>query len=400
MKLSRILAVNIVALTMFTPRIFAQADGCRGAVSALNRVKEQITPQLSTATPAGKDRLEVMFSTLKTASTACSDMAEIWHYRQVVAKRLGNVKETTFAQGRLEKLQYEEQFDPFTPPPAALPPPPGLQIASDKVRKKWALVVGIDEFKDPTLHQLRYAVKDSTDFDNFLTDPQRGRFPAQQVKHLVNQQATLKGIREGLGWLRVNVQPEDMVAIYFASHGSPRNADPNGVSYILTNDTDVTSPEELYATSLQMIDLVQEINREIRARRVVLILDTCFSGDAQTPAAQRGVVLPPARAASSVAFSEALQNLKVGFGRAVITASQADETSWESAVLENGYFTHFLIDALSGSGGSPPLKDVFAVVREKVSESVSHEQHGARQNPTCEFSEQADSITLGALEST
>ena len=211
MKLSRILAVNIVALTMFTPRIFAQADGCRGAVSALNRVKEQITPQLSTATPAGKDRLEVMFSTLKTASTACSDMAEIWHYRQVVAKRLGNVKETTFAQGRLEKLQYEEQFDPFTPPPAALPPPPGLQIASDKVRKKWALVVGIDEFKDPTLHQLRYAVKDSTDFDNFLTDPQRGRFPAQQVKHLVNQQATLKGIREGLGWLRVNVQPEDMV---------------------------------------------------------------------------------------------------------------------------------------------------------------------------------------------
>jgi uncharacterized caspase-like protein len=178
----------------------------------------------------------------------------------------------------------------------------------------------------------------------FLPTPKRGRFQAAQVRHLVNEQATLRSIREGLGWLRVNVQPEDMVVIYFASHGSPRSADPNGVSYIIANDTEVTPAEKLYATSLQMIDLVQNINREIRARRVVLILDTCFSGDAQT-AAKRGVALwdtePPAGTSAAATFSAALQNLKVGLGRAVITASRADESSWESPDLMNGYFTRF-----------------------------------------------------------
>jgi hypothetical protein len=39
---------------------------------------------------------------------------------------------------------------------------------------------------------------------------------------------------------------------------------------------------QLYATSLQMIDLVQEVNRQLKARRVTLILDASFSGDAQT----------------------------------------------------------------------------------------------------------------------
>ena len=58
--------------------------------------------------------------------------------------------------------------------------------------------------------------------------------------------------------------------------------DPNGVSYVVLHDTNLDDEATLYATSLQMIDLVQQINREIKAQRVILILDTCFSGDALT----------------------------------------------------------------------------------------------------------------------
>ena len=61
-----------------------------------------------------------------------------------------------------------------------------------------------------------------------------------------------------------------------------KRQDPNGVSYVVVHDTNLDDAATLYATSLQMIDLVQQINREIKARRVVLVLDTCFSGDALT----------------------------------------------------------------------------------------------------------------------
>ncbi len=202
------------------------------------------------------------------------------------------------------------------------------------------------------------------------------------------------------------MQPEDLVVIYFSSHGSPRNADPNGVSYIVTYDTDLSGPEKLYATSLQMIDLVQELNREIKARRVVLFLDTCFSGDAQSqPSADDGSKritpvwekAPPADAPAAASFSGALANLKIGYGRAVITASRADEQSWESATLHNGYFTHYLLLALKDAQGTRNIHDAFEMVRGEVSESVRRDHH-AEQTPTSQFSENAESIVLGIPE--
>lgn len=158
-----------------------------------------------------------------------------------------------------------------------------------------------------------------------------------------------------------------------------------------------------------MTDLVQELNRDIKARCVVLFLDTCFSGDAQTPATNAADAgskriapvwskAPPADAPASASFSEALATLKIGFGRAVITASRADEQSWESPGLQNGYFTHFLLAALRDAHGGRSINGAFQQVRTEVSDLVRKE-HGASQNPTCQLSDSADSIVLGIPES-
>jgi uncharacterized caspase-like protein len=153
---------------------------------------------------------------------------------------------------------------------------------------------------------------------------------------------------------------------------------------------------------------VQEINRELKARQVVLILDTCYSGDALTAAktaeysGSKGSVLigsqdPPVNTPASTPFSAAFENLKIGFGRAVITASRANEESWESPRLQNGYFTHYLLEVLRESQGQDRLDHVFAQVQTMVASRVKTEQN-ANQNPSFEFSEHADSIVLGAPE--
>ena len=410
MKHCGALFVLVLAVGQFAR---ADVDGCRGALDALNRVKEEITPQLSTQTDFGRKRLETMETTLERGTHVCRDFPELWFYRMVVSERLGDKKDQDYAAEKLAELNYQASFNPFTMPAAATPPPPSELQAPTKVRQKWALVVGIDSFTDKRIPALHYSVKDSSDFVDFLQDPKGGHFDPTHIIHLANDKATLEGIREGLGRLRVDAQPDDLVVVYLSSHGSARDVDPNGVSYVMLHDTNLDDAATLYATSLQMIDLVQQINREVKARRVVLVLDTCFSGDALTSleagaggTASRGfsAPVPLDKAAEALgastppAFSAAFQNLKIGYGRAVITASRASQESWESAKLKNGYFTHYLIDALRTSHGAEPLNQLFPQVRSLVSTQVKSEV-GASQDPSYEFSEGADSIVIGASNS-
>jgi hypothetical protein len=385
--------VSAVGVTLaLAASSFAQSDRCRGALSALNRVKEEITPELSVQSPGGRNRLQTMLVTLETATNVCKDIPELWYYRMVVGQRLG--LKDAYTQGKVQELGYQAQYDPFSVPPAA------AREALLKVRKKWALVVGIDKFRDKKMTPLHYAVKDSSDFFAFLTDPDGGRFQASRVRHLTNEEATLQGIREGLGWLRKSdVQQDDLVLLYFASHGLEREVDPNGMSFIIAHDTNLDNQEKRYATSLEMIDLVQEINREIRARRVILILDTCYSGGASGARATPSVWTvspPPAGAPASSAFSAAFQNLKIGVGRAVITSARADEVSFENETLMNGFFTHSLIKALTESHGAGTLGTIFPKIRDEVVSGVG--AMGKTQTPTSDFSEQAAEIVISVPE--
>lgn len=382
----------------------AQVDGCSGAFSALNRVKEEITPDLAARTRAkdeyAVDRIRTMFAAIVDAAKVCKDQPELLYYRAILAREAGD-KDRSYYDRKLKESGYQPSYDPFSLPAAA-----SAGQDTGFISQKWALVVGVNEFKN-SVTKLNFAAKDSSDFFQYLVDPNGGRFQTDHVKCLTNGEATLEGIKEGLGWLRLNVKPDDLVVIYFSSHGSPRDADPNGVSYIILNDTDLSRPEKLYATSLQMIDLVQTLNREIRARRVVLFLDTCFSGDAITKPANgsKRVVVPvwsnaaPAEAApASAAFSGAFENLKSGIGRAVIAASRADELSWEDEAHKNGYFTRYLIAALREGNGTSTLGQIFPKVRDEVAASVSKDHQGQRQTPTSLFSEQAETIVISVPE--
>ena len=92
----------------------AQGDGCQGALNALNRVKEQITPTLSANTAGGKKRLEVMQSALENGTHLCKDNPELWFYRMAVSQRLGLDKDYRYAKDKVDESGYDNHFDPVS----------------------------------------------------------------------------------------------------------------------------------------------------------------------------------------------------------------------------------------------------------------------------------------------
>ncbi|MBX3138090.1 tetratricopeptide repeat protein, partial [Candidatus Obscuribacterales bacterium] len=116
------------------------------------------------------------------------------------------------------------------------------------VRDKWALVIGISNFKDPSIN-LKFAAKDATDFGNFLVTSEK--FKEDHVKTLTDQEATRENIVAMLGekWLGKNAREDDLIVVYVSSHGSHSQEDAGGVNFLVAHDTDKNS---LLATGIPM----------------------------------------------------------------------------------------------------------------------------------------------------
>ena len=94
-------------------------------------------------------------------------------------------------------------------------------------RKCWAVVIGVSAYRKlPGDCQLRYAHRDANDIADFLRSPRGGGLPSSQIKVLVNENATLFALRTALGtWLPRSSQPQDIVYVFFAGHGTMEDND-------------------------------------------------------------------------------------------------------------------------------------------------------------------------------
>jgi hypothetical protein len=73
-----------------------------------------------------------------------------------------------------------------------------------------------------------------------------------------------------------------------------------------------------------------------------------------------------------------------GVGRVIIAASRQNESSYEFAAdkgIQHGYFTYFLLDILSQKQAIS-VEDLYAHLRERVSEAVRRDTSGREQHPT------------------
>jgi hypothetical protein len=220
------------------------------------------------------------------------------------------------------------------------------------IEDKWAFIVGVSKFAKASIN-LKYPAKDAKDLSNYLVN--EANFAPDHVKLLLDEQATKERVLAELGdkWLPRLAHPNDLVLIFISTHGSPSQADLEGLNYLVMHNTD---PESLYATGLPLSDLAAAIKQRVHSNRVVLIIDACHSGAADTA---KGIT--KVGNIDSAALSQ-------GTGQLIICSSQPNQVSWESKRYQNGVFTHQLIEALRA--GKPTLSQAFERLKESVQTEV------------------------------
>ena len=390
----------------------AQDDRCGAGRDLVVQALERVTPS------SNDDAFEDSLQLLKHAVQICGELGDAWYYRSLVEQRLGHTALAQYAKTKASEFgsdAMQQGLNPFvlsTPvAPSANAAPRGSTAhetsggptpapVAGPVQQKWALVIGIGQFSDHAVPALHFTTSDANAFAAELKDAAVGRFPADNVHVLTDAQATTRNIKEQLNWIARHAQPNDLVVIYVASHGSPRGLDSvGGASYIITYDTEIDNadnPNEdaLYATALPMVDLANTVATRMKAMRTAVILDTCFSGSAANGAKLMGTGV--ANAAPSQAM---LTRMSEGTGRIVLAASSAGEESLESAQLQHGYFTWFLLQTLKASGGLTPLSQVFASVSRQVQQAVQADgvqhQEILEQHPVMSRSSDDADFALG-----
>jgi hypothetical protein len=341
-----------------TGALHAESSNCAQARATVEEIKEQYA--------RGQVDHAGVLSKAKTAIELCPALGEAWKYAFCSATALKD-KKAGFYQGQavfngVTRLDCGEGGSGGAASPAPLP---------SYVRDKYALVIGIGRFQDPSIPTLQFTAKDAKDFAAVLVDPRFGRFDPSHVKVLTDEMATRENILNALNDIAVKAREDDLVLLYFSSHGSPRQDDSGlgGVGYIVTYDTSVKS---LWLEALEYEDFSRKV-AWIRARRKVAFLDTCFSGQAKPGA--KALVLDTL----GIDAATARQFLS-GEGTYVITSSRSTERSFESDTLRNSYFTHYLIEALKSGSEPPTVREIFDRVSRDVPAAVLHEK-GAAQHP-------------------
>ena len=379
----------------------AQGVRCGAGQDLVVQALERITPQ------SGDDAFEDALQLLKHAVAVCPELGDAWYYRSLVEKRLGH---DALAKYSLDKARFNasealgQGLNPLvlsTPASRGFAQPAGKQIPAPSeapvrpgpIEQKWALVVGIGHFTDGKISRLNYTTADADSFAAILMDPGVGGFAAANVHVLTDEHATTKNIKTELNWIARHAQPNDLVVIYVATHGTPRTLDSaGGANYLLTYDTEIYKAgdfdeDSLYATAYPMVELANAVATRMKALRTAVFLDTCYSGGAAGGSAVE-------KLANTAPSGAMLAHMTEGTGRIVIAASQVNEESLESNQLRHGYFTYYLLQALKNGKGEAPLSRVYASVAQQVSESVGSQ--GMHQHPVMNRSSEDADFALRA----
>jgi hypothetical protein len=352
---ARVLAL-LFSLLAVPAAVEAESPACAEA--------RAIVAEIEKMSAEGRIKPGDLLARAKTAADLCPSLGSAWKQAYCGALAAGD-KRVKFYQDRatfsgVSDLECGGAGEPRVPAR-----PPGY------VREKFALVIGISKFKDPAIRSLRFAAKDARDLAAVLTDPRHGRFNPANVFLLTDENATRANILDAIQTIFDRAREEDLVFLYFSSHGSPSQDDLGlqGVGYIATYDS---AARRLYVDALEYEYLSKKMSL-IKARRKIAFFDTCYSGQAKPGG--KGLVID-----SRGVDDRTARLFLSGEGTYVVTSSRASERSYESDKVENSYFTHFLIEALKAGPEPPTVRQVFDLLSRRVPEAVLREK-GEPQHP-------------------
>lgn len=215
--------------------------------------------------------------------------------------------------------------------------------------RRVAVVIGVQDYADPALQGLRFPRKDAADMGMALQSPDVGGFDKVTVIDTASG-TTRRALLDALARATADLQRDDTFLLYLSGHGT-LTLDPLDGSklWFLPSDARLDAPT---STGLAVADLEDLVN-ELPARRRVLILDTCHNGRSGSKSSMSNSTVrqlqglrgdPPAPREERVSESEAR-----------LFAAQYYQPAMEDPALQNGVYTHFLLEALTTARTSADL---------------------------------------------
>ena len=196
-----------------------------------------------------------------------------------------------------------------------------IKVDVDDDVKIWSVIIGVGRYTHMPV--LKYTDDDAYQIYAFLKSPEGGALPDNQIKVLIDEDASRTNIIRAMRQVFLQADENDVVMLYFSGHGLPGSflpVDFDGFNNKLHHD-DIT-----------------DILNESRAKHKLCLADACHSG---TMTAARSIMDN-----SLKQFYDAFE--KSSGGTALLLSSKGDEFSLEDHGLRQGIFSHYLIRGLKG----------------------------------------------------
>ncbi len=200
----------------------------------------------------------------------------------------------------------------------------------------YAVVIGISDYQEPLIPDLRFADRDAEAFANYLRSPSGGNVRPENLQLLTNEKATMAQMVAALDWLMTVSEENDLAMIYFSGHGDVETKTRSQLGFLLGWD----APAHAYMARAFPVFYLQEIVSTIsldKKSKVLLVTDACRAGKLAGNAVG-GAQLTSANLAKSFA------------NEVKILSCQSNEYSYEGEQWGGGrgVFSFYLVDGMYG----------------------------------------------------
>ena len=214
----------------------------------------------------------------------------------------------------------------------------------------FAVVVGVEKYN--ALPDAKFAERDAKAMNAHLLAM---GYPQRNIVLLTGPSATRTGLVKNLeAWLPNQVSERSTVMFYFSGHGAPDAK--TSEAYLVPMDGD---PQYLEETAYPIKRLYEKLSA-LKAKRVLVALDSCFSG-----AGGRSVL------ASGTRPLVAKLKLVPGEGKIVsLAASSSEEITGALEEQGHGLFTYHLLKALGETAGRGSVSEIYAALTPRVQDEA------------------------------
>jgi hypothetical protein len=212
--------------------------------------------------------------------------------------------------------------------------------------KRYAIVIGVDQYADTQITTLGGASNDAKALAKALT--QYAGFPAEQVTLLASdqpaeRQPTRGNILRRLSNLAAVIPRDGLLLLSFAGHGIERG----GQAFLLPSDSQVSNDVDLLEQTAINVSQIKDRIKKIGVPQVLLILDACRNDPVGRANADN-----PLTAAYTRGFNFDVRNREVQ-AFATLYATEVGHRAYEYKEKKQGYFTWILVEALRGAAANP-----------------------------------------------